>query len=592
MADFDFTNLTIQECIEAKALLDNRLEELGEGKSYKSLEQKAMVLRQVKDNFASFLAQYGITLTSDKVSSEWIEKFKEVFEKSFNKKIVDLYSEDITQVMSYAYFNSQYLKTINLPNCIKILAGAFAFKMDGTQSRYYSKLVEVNLPNCLTIENNVDTSSAGIGAFQGCTKLTTVNIPETTRIDRASFAYCTSLTTISAPKCTNLGYGNRANNTAYGQFQGCTKLTTVDLPICQTIGIAVFYGCTSLKSVEFNEVTLLGSGVFNGCTSLESVSLPKWKNSYDYNTLFGAIFIGCSNLKTVYAPLVRNMGANSFSGCTSLEELDLPSYIGDWGSGNTNVPLDLGLASCTKLRRVNLPECLTFIQSSSGGSNAMEEFNAPKVKLGQFNGVWRNPYITNIDLVLNSLERLTGSYSMGNNTSLRTISLPNCYDVGSNNFRSNSNLLAISIPKVQTISTYDFYGDTKLKYVYAPSCTFINQTAFDNCKSLEMVNIGIVNTISTYAFRATTKLRHVYIGLEGNAPTLQTNAFQNNGATATNPIYFHVKEGCSQYYTNANNWKTGISSGQYVFIEDYDDYLTHYPDIIQMAIEEDEAVAE
>ncbi|MGM9641632.1 MAG: leucine-rich repeat domain-containing protein, partial [Eubacteriales bacterium] len=66
--------------------------------------------------------------------------------------------------------------------------------------------------------------------------------------------------------------------TSIGQsaFSGCTKLSSVTIPDSVTsIGEDAFLGCTSLTSITIpDSVTSIGNYVFFDCTSLTSITIP------------------------------------------------------------------------------------------------------------------------------------------------------------------------------------------------------------------------------------------------------------------------------------------------------------------------------
>ena len=72
--------------------------------------------------------------------------------------------------------------------------------------------------------------------------------------------------------------GDTYNVTTIGAdaFQNCTELTSITIPNSVTsIGLNAFYGCTNLKAVTIpNSVTTIGQYAFYGCTNLKSVTIP------------------------------------------------------------------------------------------------------------------------------------------------------------------------------------------------------------------------------------------------------------------------------------------------------------------------------
>lgn len=100
------------------------------------------------------------------------------------------------------------------------------------------------------INNNIgkitfdrDITTIGDYAFNDCTSLENINIPESVT-EIGSFA-----------------------------FDGCKSLTSVTIPdSVTTIGEGAFFYCDSLTSVTIgNSVTTIGNGAFWGCNSLTSV---------------------------------------------------------------------------------------------------------------------------------------------------------------------------------------------------------------------------------------------------------------------------------------------------------------------------------
>ena len=111
-----------------------------------------------------------------------------------------------------------------------------------------------------------DVTSIGCGAFEICTALTSVTIPNSvTSIGDWAFYRCTSLTSIEIP--------NSVTSIEDMMFLYCSGLTSVIIPDgVKSIGYQAFLGCTGLTSITIpNSVTSIEEEAFWGCESLTDI---------------------------------------------------------------------------------------------------------------------------------------------------------------------------------------------------------------------------------------------------------------------------------------------------------------------------------
>ncbi len=146
-----------------------------------------------------------------------------------------------------------------------------------------AKMDQVKFLSDVVIEGKLTSTSKGL----------TYKIPE-----GETYAICSGLGTCTDTDIViaSIYQGKPVTSIVTSAFEGCTSLTSITIPDSVThIGDDVFSGCTSLKSINIpDSVTYIGDSAFYGCSSLESITIP------DSVTSIGAYtFEWCLNL-TIY----------------------------------------------------------------------------------------------------------------------------------------------------------------------------------------------------------------------------------------------------------------------------------------------------
>jgi hypothetical protein len=134
-----------------------------------------------------------------------------------------------------------------------------------------SGLTSIAIPNSVT--------SIGSYAFSGCSGLTSITVASgntkyDSRNDCNAIVETVSNTLIVG--CKNTTIPNSVTSIGVGAFRGCSGLTTINIPEGVTsIGNYAFYNCSGLTTINIPEgVTSIGDSTFSKCNFRTIVSKP------------------------------------------------------------------------------------------------------------------------------------------------------------------------------------------------------------------------------------------------------------------------------------------------------------------------------
>ena len=216
--------------------------------------------------------------------------------------------------------------------------GSFRYRLDtetktAELSEYNGSATAVSISESITYGGVVySVTSLGRFCFNGCSSLTSINIPSSvTSLGVACFMGCSSLTSIVVD-AGNSVYDSRENCNAVIETESNTMICgcagTVIPSSVTSLGGVCFYGCSSLTSINIpSSVTCLENGCFAYCSSLTSINIPSSVTSLgDY------CFVDCTSLTSINIPSsVTSLGGFCFAACSSLKTVtcEIPDPIGD-----------------------------------------------------------------------------------------------------------------------------------------------------------------------------------------------------------------------------------------------------------------------
>ncbi len=341
-------------------------------------------------------------------------------------------------------------------------------------------------------------TSIGYRAFNDCTGMTTITIPDGVTSRDFQFYGCISLTAINASSGSKLyssqdGVLFNKDKTeivryplgkvgAYiipedvrwirnNAFDDCSNLTTIGIPSSMTSGDFEFSGCTGLTDINVhsgNQRYSSQDGILFNKNKTEIVRYPQGKSS--------SFFPIPSS--------VTSIGWWTFNGCNSLTTILIPHGVTTIGQG--------AFSDCTGLSTINIPESVTLIEGHAfNGCANLTTINIPEG-------------ITSIDF-----------HTFEGCSSLSTIDLPDgVTSIGSSAFMDCINLTTLNIPDgVTSIETQTFWGCTNLTTVSIPdSVSSIGINAFLGCTSLTEINLPVgVNSVTPATFNGCSSLTAINV---------------------------------------------------------------------------------
>ncbi len=367
--------------------------------------------------------------------------------------------------------------------------------IEGLPVTYIGDLAFDNLASLTSVALPSGVETIGVAAFEYCTNMMHISMPEVTAIGDRAFRYCTGLSSLSLPE-TVLVIGNST-------FQGCHSLHWVTIPDSVVLlGDSSFYNCASLLSVTIGDnVTSIGKETFYTCGNLVTVGLGA-----SVTSIGDSAFENCVSLSSLDLPDgLMSIGELAFGYCVSLTVVEIPASVASIGQG--------AFAYCYLLSEIEVAQNNPNYTSSEGVLFSKDLSVLVQYPIGRAGGY-----------ELPASVRTVGPYSFSyaNFTSFHTGDRLEIIDEYAFAY---SSITELEIGNAVTeIGKGAFYTNGLLTYAkIGNSVTLIGDEAFYSCDALENVVVGYsVDHIGTSAFGDFDRWS-INLLFKGYCPTLATN---------------------------------------------------------------------
>ncbi len=460
----------------------------------------------------------------------------------------------VTSIGGSAFYGCRGLTSITIPNCITSIGnGAFSncvnlesITVDKGNKVYHSdgnciintaeKELIAGCKNSL-IPSNGSVTSIGGSAFDGCTGLTSITIPDNvTSIEDGAFGV-SGLANIEIPdSVTHIG------NLAFYQ---CNKLASITLPNgVISIGDSAFFG---------TDYYCCNSNWENGALYISNHLIKVRDKLKEYTikdetiTVADNAFENCSELTFITVPnSVMSIGDFAFDGCTGLADITIPDSVASIG--------DCAFRGCTGLTSIEIPYSVTSI----GYGASYGCVNLESITVDRGNKV----YHSDGNCIINTAEKelIAGCKNSIVTTDNSVVSIDEFA------FYGCTGLTDITIPdSVTSIGEMSFYECTGLTSITIPdSVASIGWWAFDGCTHL---TINCYKNSEAYRYAVSHNIPYRLIKdntFAPDAPAVATKTY--------NTVVLIAVEGY-EYSTDSKVWQksnvfTGLSEDtEYTFYQ-------------------------
>lgn len=409
---------------------------------------------------------------------------------------------------------------------------------------------EIVIPETVEYEGDSYTvTTISYAAFESCSTLTSVTIPETvTWIDDYAFCDVSYLETVVIPETIEFEYfGSHV-------FDGTPVLgylaeNSDDGAVILGKNVLYAYVGTESSYTVPEEITTIADSCFF-LSGVEEIILNE-----NITEIREYTFASCRNLKEITIPeSVEYIGEGAFSNCISLEKVTV---------GNAIYAIGIKTFENTKIKELYLGDSLESLAGAFAGCNTIEKFIISENSNFYMDGdalCYRYEYtdehmeeefpddfpvifdtveyfiITSDETSYTVPEQISGisSYAFYNNKQIKEVVLTSPVDIHSEAFEY-SGIERIDFSKITSVGYNAFRGCKGIKSADLSNAYLIEDSSFENCTSLEEVTLS--DTLYYLGSRAFANTALTAVDICGSYTVVCEAAF--NGCSELSRINFN-----------------------------------------------------
>jgi|GEM_PF-1959403 len=348
--------------------------------------------------------------------------------------------DSVTSIGSYAFCGCISFTSITIPDSVTSI-GEYAFRacssltsitipfvgatLNGTSNTHFGYIFGASrsfdnssyVPSSLKSVVITGGSSIGSYAFEGCSSLTSITIPDSvTSIGSSAFSSCSSLTSITIPDSVT-SIGSSAFYACYKLVEVVNKSSSITVTkgssangyvgyyalavynpgdtyethlsndhgyIVYTDGqekILVSYAGVETELILPSYITKINGDAFYGCSSLTSITIPD-----SVTSIGNSAFEYCSTLTSITIPdSVTSIGSSAFRYCSSLTNITIPDSVTSIG--------EYAFSNCSRLSSVTFERNCWYVARTEGAtSGTFLDLSDASQNVTYLNSTYRNYY--------------------------------------------------------------------------------------------------------------------------------------------------------------------------------------------------------